>query len=106
MFDKKVLFLVAILTGIVGILRMTVVAFGHVAPLPLETIFFVFFGAVQIFLAVKLFSSGRLKYLLTAFIVNGGLVFLWALTRVYRATFTAWPEGIDALWVEQMELPF
>lgn len=94
---QHMLVAIALITLVVGAIRATVVAFSHVAPLPLETLFFVVAGIAQIALAILVFKKTRLKYVGSLFVFNGGLALLWVLTRIYRAPFMETPEAVDRL---------
>lgn len=93
------LLLFALIASIIsGLLHVTVVAFGHVAPLPLETVFFVLVGLLQIVLAVQVLMKGKTLYQLLALgIINGVVAVLWVITRMYRAPFMDTPEEVGVL---------
>jgi len=97
--DKQTIYIYVTGVGsvIAGFLHATVVAFAHVAPLPLETVFFVLFGVVQLFLGVLVTRRARLKYMGSLFVLNGALAIVWLLSRVLRAPFMDTPESVRTL---------
>jgi len=95
--QKLFVSIAAVLSLIAGILHATLIAFEHVAPLPLETLFFFGGGIVQIFLSILYIKTHRLKYALPLFVVNGSIAFLWVVTRLFRAPFMDTPEEVGAL---------
>lgn len=95
--SKTCIYIATVLSLIAGMLHTTIVAFEHVAPLPLETLFFLVGGLAQIILSVSVLQTHRLKYVLPLFVVNGGIAFLWLLTRIFRAPFMETPEEVGTL---------
>lgn len=91
------IYIATVLSLIAGMLHATIVAFEHVAPLPLETLFFLGGGLAQIVLSVLVLQTQRLKYVLPLFVVNGSIAFLWLLTRIFRAPFMDNPEEVGTL---------
>jgi len=98
-YKQPILLVAGIGTILAGIIHATVVAFAHVAPLPLETIFFVVAGLMQIVIAISAIRTGRLKYSTALFSINGALIVLWILSRTLRAPFMDSPESVDTLGV-------
>lgn len=86
-YQKTSVFIATATSIIAGVLHGTVVAFEHVAILPLETIFFIAGGVAQIVFAVLFYRSRSMKYAIATFSVNGGLAALWVIVRVFRAPF-------------------
>lgn len=95
--NKITLYLASIFSIIAGGLHATIVAFEHVATLPLETVFFLVGGIAQIVFAVLFLRSKRVKHAGVLFVVNGALASVWGLTRMFRAPFMDTPEGVGAL---------
>lgn len=88
---------IPIVIAVVGILHATVVAIEHWNILVLEGLFFVTAGLVQLAMAyiVRRYSTGF--YLASAILVNGGLAFMWIITRNLPAPFSLTPEPVGTL---------
>ena len=98
-YKHSILLIAGISTILAGAIHATLVALAHVAPLPIETIFFVFAGLLQIVIAKSVIRTGRLKHTAALFSINGALVVLWVLSRTLRAPFMNSPESINTLGV-------
>ena len=98
-YKHSILLIAGISTILAGAIHATLVALTHVAPLPIETIFFVFAGLLQIVIAKSVIRTGRLKHTAALFSINGALVVLWVLSRTLRAPFMNSPESINTLGV-------
>jgi hypothetical protein len=96
-YQKTSIFIAAAASIIAGVLHSTVVAFEHVAAIPLETAFFIAGGVAQIVFAVLFYRSRSMKYAIATFSVNGGLAALWVLVRIFRAPFMSSPEGVGTM---------
>jgi membrane protease YdiL (CAAX protease family) len=70
-YKQSILLIAGISTILAGAIHATLVASTHVAPLPIETIFFVFAGLLQIVIAKSVIRTGRLKHAAALFsIIN------------------------------------
>lgn len=77
---------------IAGALHASIVAFQHMEPIPLETIFFIIFGIAQVVLGFLVLKN--IKHLNLLFIINGALALLWVLTRTVYTPFMNELEGV------------
>lgn len=76
-----------------GILHASIIAFQHMEPIPLETIFFIIFGLIQVVLGFLVLRNS--KYLKVLLIINGALAILWILTRTVYTPFMNELEGVN-----------
>ena len=95
--NKNILLWIIALSSVAGgLLHATLVATDHSAIWP-EMAFFIVFGIAQIGAGVLLLKKQDDRTTLGALIVHGGLIVLWALTRMFPAPFINAIEGIRML---------
>lgn len=82
------------LTSIVaGIMHATAVAFSHVAPLPIETVFFVVVGLLQVWIGYLFLTKPSPKTAKYSLILHGGLLVMLFYTRLVSTPFQ---EGVES----------
>ena len=85
---------------VAGILHATVVAVIHFTPFPpLETLFFVDVGLLQILIGFFFFYRPLLSVYRLGLLINGGMAVLYIFLRFLPVPFMGVPEGFDALGI-------
>lgn len=83
-----------------GLLHATIVALIHYTPFPpLETVFFVGIGTMQIVIGLYFFYRPLLSMYRLGLLINGGMAMLYIFLRFFPVPFMGVPEGFDALGI-------
>lgn len=82
---------------IAGLVHLSFVAYSHWAPLPLEGVFFISIGILQIVWGYLFLQSPKRSHFYAGFVLHGGVLMMWFLTRFITAPFHGGPESIGVI---------
>jgi hypothetical protein len=85
----------AIFTIIAGIIHLTVIS-EHWSHTPAHSLLFIVAGLMQVAWGISFWSKPTTRLFYAGMVLNGGLITLWAITRVLPAPFGHGPEAVDA----------